>query len=83
VALSIKNPETERLARRLAKRTGETITEAVTVAIRERMNRQQSSKKGFQEKIQEIQKRLAALPVLDDRTPDEILGFDEHGTFGN
>ena len=83
MALSIKNPETERLARRLAKRTRETITEAVTVALRERMNRQQSSKKGFQEKIQEIQKRFAALPVLDDRTPDEILGFDEHGAFGN
>ncbi len=79
MALSIKNPETERLARTLAKRTGESITEAVTVSLRERMNRQQVRKGSFREKILEIQRRVAALPVLDDRTPDEILGYDEHG----
>jgi antitoxin VapB len=26
-----------------------------------------------------IQERVAALPVLDDRTPDEIIGYDENG----
>lgn len=83
MALSIKNKETERLARTLAKRTGESITEAVTVALQERIRRQQSGTKSLQEKIQEIQKRIAALPVLDDRTPDEIIGYDEHGLLGS
>lgn len=33
----------------------------------------------FRKRIAEIQNRVAALPVLDDRTPEEIIGYDEHG----
>lgn len=29
--------------------------------------------------IDEISRRCAAMPVLDDRTPDEIVGYDENG----
>jgi antitoxin VapB len=29
--------------------------------------------------IAEIQTRLAELPVVDDRSPDEIIGYDEFG----
>jgi hypothetical protein len=29
--------------------------------------------------IREIQNRLAELPVLDSRSPDEILGYGEDG----
>jgi antitoxin VapB len=29
--------------------------------------------------IKEIQDEVSKLPVLDDRTPDEILGYDEWG----
>lgn len=29
--------------------------------------------------IREIIDRVAALPVLDDRTPEEIIGYDENG----
>ncbi len=39
MALSIKSPEAERLARRLASVTGETVTGAITVAVRERLER--------------------------------------------
>ena len=35
MAVSIKNEETERLARELAKRTGVSRTEAITTALRE------------------------------------------------
>jgi antitoxin VapB len=83
MALSIKNKETERLARQLAKRTGESITQAVTVALHERLRRQRVGQTRLWKEVQEIQKRVAALPALDDRTADEILGFDEHGLFGN
>lgn len=40
MALSIKNPETERLARELANVTGESLTEAVTQALRDRLVRE-------------------------------------------
>lgn len=38
MALSIKNVETERLARELAMATGETVTSAVTAALRGRLD---------------------------------------------
>ena len=40
MALSIKDPEADRLARELATRTGETLTQAVVVALRERLARE-------------------------------------------
>jgi antitoxin VapB len=45
MAMNIKNPEAERLARELAKRTGESLTVAVTVALRERLDRQEKADK--------------------------------------
>src|SRR5260370_1439498 len=39
VALSLKDPEADRLAREVAARTGETLTTAVIVALRERLAR--------------------------------------------
>lgn len=85
MALSIKNPETERLARELARVTGESLTQAVTEALRDRLVREAGHKGDRAQiiaEIRRIQERIAALPVLDDRTPDEILGYDEHGLPG-
>ena len=82
MALSIKNPETERLARELARATGESLTEAVTKAVRDRLVRETGRTDDFEqwmEGIREIQRRVAQLPVFDDRTPDEIIGYDENG----
>jgi antitoxin VapB len=39
MALSIKSPEAERLARLLANATGESVTGAITTAVRERLER--------------------------------------------
>lgn len=81
MTLSIKNPEAERLARALARRTGESITDAVITALRERLKREQGRRKGgdLVEEIMEISSRCAALPVLDPRSAEEILGYDENG----
>lgn len=81
MALNIKNPEAERLARELAEATGENITRAVTQALRERLIRKTGRVPDvtLREDIRRIQERVASLPVLDDRTPDEIVGYDEHG----
>lgn len=81
MALNIKSAEAEKLARELARRTGESITDAVTMALKERMARlsQRRAKRSLADELDEIAKRCAALPVLDQRTPDEILGYDENG----
>jgi antitoxin VapB len=79
--LSIKDPETERLARELAAETGETITAATKKALEERLLRVSGRRHRASrlEEIMEISRRCAALPDLDTRSPDEIIGYDEHG----
>ena len=80
MALSIKHPEADRLARQLARTTGESITEAVTTAIRERLVRETGwSPEGARAEIDRIVAELARAPILDDRTADEIIGYDENG----
>jgi antitoxin VapB len=81
MALSIKHPEADRLARELAKSTGEGLTEAVIKALRERLTREKGKKRGrrLSEELRAIGERVAAMPVLDRRTPEEILDYDERG----
>lgn len=81
MALSIKDPETERLARDLAARTGETITVATRRALEERLRRVGSNarKAALLEDLAAIQRRWNARPVLDPRSSDEIIGYDENG----
>ena len=79
MALSIKTEEADLLAREIAAETGESLTEAVTVALRERLDRLRRSHDDYLARIRRIQAEFAALPVTDDRTPDEIIGYDEFG----
>jgi antitoxin VapB len=82
MALSLKDAETDRLAREVAKLTGESLTEAVRKALAERLEREQRKRgrsKSLAERLDEIALRCAALPDYDTRTPDEIIGYDEHG----
>ena len=66
MALSIKHPETERLARSLAKLTGENTTMATKRAIEERLRRLggHSRKAALLEDMAEI-RRGVAMPLLD------------------
>jgi antitoxin VapB len=81
VALSIKDPEADRLARELAAQTGETITQALIVALRERLARHRRKKAAPKrhESLRRLRESMRELPVLDARTPDEIIGYDDHG----
>ncbi len=78
MALSIKHPEADRLARELAEATGETLTETIIHSLRERLLRAkaQSSKPRLLDELRAIRERCTALPVVDDRPSDEILGYD-------
>lgn len=84
MALNIRNPEAEALAADLARLTGETKTAAVTRALREQLSRvrRDLSGMGLADRLVAIGKECAALPVLDDRVPEEILGYDEDGLPG-
>ena len=81
MALSLKDPEADRLAREVADRTGETLTGAIVVALRERLARLKARprRRPLVEELREIGRRCAALPTLDDRSDDEILGYGEDG----
>lgn len=80
MALSIKDPEADRLARELAAATNESLTDTIREALRERLDRQlRRPRPSLASRVRVIQARAAALPVLDARSADEILGYDEHG----
>lgn len=81
MALNIRNPEAERLAAELARQAGETKTEAVIKALRDRLSRvrRERSKRHLVDELEEIAKHCASLPVLDNRSAEEILGYDEQG----
>ena len=81
MSLNIKDPEADTLARKLAQATGETITEAVTVAVKERLERLQAGRRPrrLADELDEIALRCASLPVLDERSEEEILAYDANG----
>lgn len=80
MAISIKDAETDRLARALAAVTGESLTEAIRRSLHERLEREsQRARRGIDAEVRRIQERIARLPTLDSRPADDILGYDEHG----
>ena len=81
MALNIKDPETDRLARHLARITGESLTETVNKALRVRLAQETRppGKPIDRAKVDALIQRIAARPVLDDRAPEAILDYDEHG----
>ena len=80
MALSIKHPEADRLARALATQTGESLTDAIIVALRERLTRMQRARRHLlRDALLDIGRRCATLPVVDDRPADDIVGYDAAG----
>lgn len=81
MALNIKDAETDRLARALAELTGESITTATRTALEQRLarERRRAATSPTQERLMAIVRRGRARPRLDDRSPEEILGYDDHG----
>jgi antitoxin VapB len=79
--LSIKNDATERLARQLASATGESLTEAIHKALEERWQQLKAKNRSriLTSQLEDLLRRVDAMPTLDLRTEDEILGYDEHG----
>jgi antitoxin VapB len=81
MAISIENPETERLALQVAQETGEPVELAIQRSLQKRLEQLPQRRRAglVKEKLEEILRRVDALPTLDDRTEDEILGYDREG----
>ena len=80
MALSIKSDEADRLARKLAAETGETLTEAVENALRERLEREHARHEAsMRTRLARLAADVATLRISDDRTPEEIIGYDDNG----
>lgn len=84
MAVLIKDDDADHLIRLLADRTGQSLTDAVKSAVEEKLQRTPLSEAEIAERkrrIAEIVAEARAMPTLDDRTPDEIVGYNEHGHF--
>ena len=81
MAISIENPETKRLALQVAQETGEPVELAIQRSLQKRLEQLPQRRRAglVKEKLEEILRRVDALPTLDDRPEDEILGYDREG----
>jgi antitoxin VapB len=80
--LSIKDSETDRLARQLASQTGETITDALKKALSERLAREKRkrTRAGLSRRLLEIGQRCALHMDKSARSLDhDDLLYDEKG----
>lgn len=74
MALSLKNEETERLARELAEKTGESLTDAVKLALKEKLEHLEKARKreGRMEWLMKLTEETA--PLLKDCPPSDKIG---------
>jgi antitoxin VapB len=75
--LYIKNPIAHRLAEQISKRDGVTLSDAVIAALEDKVR--QTPQPFDRTKVEAVLKKFDSLPILDTRSEDEILGYDEFG----
>jgi antitoxin VapB len=83
MGVSIKSTEAERKLRRVSRLLGKSMT-ATVIELADGKLKEIDAKKDRERKLRkvdEIVRRVKALPVLDNRTPDEILGYNIDGLF--
>jgi len=81
MTITIKRPEADQLVRELVKLTRRSMTEVIVLALKEMLLREQGKKatSNLSEELMAVGKRCASLPDLDDRTPEQILGYNDIG----
>ena len=84
MALSIRNKKAEVLARSVAEATGESLTDAILHSLEDRLAklRGRQGEQDLVDQILDIGRRCIAMPDLDIRPADEILGYRQDGTVG-
>ena len=82
MALSLKDPETDRLARSVAAMMGETLTEAVRNALDERLQRERLRRGQVGDlaaRLRAIGQHCASLPDVEPYAEDDSGLYDETG----
>ena len=80
--MSLKDKETDRLAREVAALTGETLTDAIRTALSERLargrlRRGQTTRQS--DRLVALGSECVALPDFCTRSPDKIIDHDDVG----
>jgi antitoxin VapB len=81
MVLGKTDPKAERRTKKLAQKASDSIAAATDRDPQKNLRQISNSvqKEIMLEELAESRRRFAALPVLDNRTPDEILGYDADG----
>ncbi|MEZ4590436.1 MAG: type II toxin-antitoxin system VapB family antitoxin [Chloroflexota bacterium] len=82
MTLEIEHPKLDTLLKELIAFTGETEPQAIVNALQERLEREKSKQQtsiSVKSEILRIGRECAALPILDSRSPVEILSYDAIG----
>jgi antitoxin VapB len=86
MAFHIRNSHAEESLRRLCELTGESLTEAVLKSVNLRLEAELRSREDADgeavdllAKYRAVREHLSQLPILDQRSPEEIMGYDERG----
>ena len=82
MALNIKDPKTDRLARELAELSGLPITAAVREALEERLALLRSRSRAVPPGLDQIITRGRARATVDLGPEEDILGYDGRGLPG-
>ncbi len=81
MALSIRNSQAEQLAREVATISGENLTQAIIHALEERLVRLKGRRttSNLMQEIMTISQRCSSIPDIDQRSPEEILDYNQSG----
>ncbi len=77
--ISIRNPRVELLARRLAVQTGLSMTETIVQSLQALEETLQKDSGSLRTQLCVIAARCSALPDLDTRSAEDILGYGDAG----
>jgi len=83
MGVSIKSAEAERKLRRVSRLLGKSMT-ATVIELADSKLRELDAEKDRERRrrnIEEIVRRVKALPVLSTASDDEILGYNDKGHF--
>ena len=72
-----QNPPAHGLAEQAGKRIGVTLSDAVVSALEDKLRN--TGRPLNRAKVDALCARIGALPVVDSRTAEEILGYDDLG----
>lgn len=82
VQLNIKSAKARQLADDLAQLTGQSLTDAVTLALEDRLAKERLDRRrpgDVSSKLTKLAEEISSHRLKDNRTADEIIGYDEHG----